>query len=110
MLRSQDLAATVRTPINASEAKKVLAHLRAWDGKVSSKWKVRATAHQKAMERGTALDYADVYKELSTLEKSGALRASDRAHFNQSLEFLVEELANALGKTPDQARKQIVGG
>jgi len=110
MLRSEDLAATVRTPMNAGEAKKLLAHLRTWDGKVSSKWKVRATAHQKAMERGTPKDYADVYKELSTLERDGALRASDKAHLNQSLEFLVEELANALGKTPDQARKQVVGG
>lgn len=110
MLRSQDLADTVRNPINANEAKKLLEHLKKWNGKVSSQWKARANAHQKAMERGDPFDYAEVYKGLSKLEEQGTLRASDRAHLNQSLDFLVEELANALGKTPEQARKQIVSG
>ncbi len=107
MLRQQDLAKTVRNPINASEAKQLLDHLGKWDGKVSSQWKVRANANQVAMERGDPTDYVDVYKGLSRLEAEGALRASDRAHLNQALDFLVEELANALGKTHEQARNQI---
>jgi len=44
---------------------------------------------------------------LSQLESEGTLLASDRAHLNQSLELLSEELANALNKTPAQARKLI---
>lgn len=107
MLRQQDLAKTVRNPIDASGAEKLLDHLRHWKGKVSSQWKARANAHQQAMERGDPFDYADVYKGLSKLEAEGTLRASDRAHLNQSLHFLAEEIANALGKTPEQARKQI---
>lgn len=107
MMRMQDLAKTVRNPISASEAKQLLDHLEKWDGNVSSQWKVRANANQLAMERGDPLDYANVYKGLSRLEAQGTLRASDRAHMNQALDFLVEEVANALGKTPEQARSQI---
>ena len=107
MMRMQDLANTVRNPINASEAKQLLDHLEKWDGKVSSQWKIRANANQVAMERGQPFDYADVYKGLSRLEAEGTLRASDRAHLNQALDFLVEELANALCNTPEQARNQI---
>jgi RNA polymerase-interacting CarD/CdnL/TRCF family regulator len=108
MLREQDLDTTVRNPIDASEAKKLLDHLKQWKGKVSRHWKARANAHQEAMERGDPFGYADVYKGLSKLEEEGTLRASDRAHLNQSLHMLSEELANALGKTPEQARSQIV--
>jgi RNA polymerase-interacting CarD/CdnL/TRCF family regulator len=107
MLRQQDLAKTVRNPIDAAEAKKLLEHLKKWNGKVSSQWKARANANQEAMERGDPFGYAEVYKGLSRLEAEGTLRASDRAHLNQSLDFLAEELANALGKTPEQARRQI---
>jgi RNA polymerase-interacting CarD/CdnL/TRCF family regulator len=107
MMRKQDLATTVRNPINASEAKQLLDHLEKWEGSMSSQWKVRANANQVAMDRGEPFDYANVYKGLSRLEEEGTLRASDRAHLNQALNFLVEELANALGETPEQARSQI---
>ena len=107
MLRQKDLDKTVRNPINASEAKLLLNHLKRWNGKVSGQWKARANANQEAMDRGDPYGYAEVYKGLSTLEAEGTLRASDRAHLNQSLEFLAEELANALGKTREQARNQI---
>jgi RNA polymerase-interacting CarD/CdnL/TRCF family regulator len=107
MLREQDLANTVRNPITAGEAKKLLDHLRKWKGKVSGQWKARANAHHEAMERGGPFDYANVYKGLSKLEAEGSLRASDRAHLNQSLSLLAEELANALNQTPEQARDQI---
>lgn len=107
MLRKQDLATTVRKPIDASEAKQLLDHLEKWNGNVSSEWKARATANQVAMERGDPFGYAEVYKGLSRLEAKGALRTTDREHLNQSLDLLAEELANALGKTPEQARDQI---
>ena len=107
MLRKQDLAKTVRKPINASEAKQLLDHLEKWNGKASSEWEARANANRVALERGDAFSYAEVYKGLSKLETEGTLRPTDRAHLNQSLDFLAEELANALGKTPEQARNQI---
>jgi len=107
MMRKQDLATTVRKPINASEAKQLLDHLKKWNGKVSTQWKARANANQVVMERGDPFGYADVYKGLSKLEEEGSLRSTDREHLNRSLNFLVEELANALGKTPEQARSQI---
>jgi CarD family transcriptional regulator len=107
MLRKEDLAKTVRDPISASEAKRLLDHLKAWKGKMSSKWKARANSHQQTMEKGDPFGYAEVYKELSALEAEGKLRAADRTHYNQSLSLLSDELANALGKTEDEARAQI---
>lgn len=107
MMRKQDLAKTVRKPINASEAKQLLDHIEKWNGRVSSQWKARANANQVVMERGDPFGYADVYKGLSKLEEEGTLRSTDREHLNRSLNFLVEELANALGKTPEQARNEI---
>jgi RNA polymerase-interacting CarD/CdnL/TRCF family regulator len=107
MMREKDLEKTVRNPINASEAKDLLDHLGQWKGKVSSQWKARANANQETMDRGDPYGYVEVYKGLSTLEEEGTLRASDRTHLNQSLEFLAEELGNALGKTREQIRTQI---
>lgn len=107
MLREQDLDITIRNPISAREAEKLLNHLQNWDGKVSSQWKARANANQEALERGDPFGYAEVYKGLSRLEAEGTLRNTDRAHLNQSLELLVEEIAHALGETPEQARMQI---
>jgi len=107
MMREKDLEKTVRNPIDASEAKRLLDHIGQWQGKVSNQWKARANANQETMDRGDPYGYAEVYKGLSTLEAEGTLRASDRTHLNQSLEFLAEELANALGKTREQIRSQI---
>lgn len=107
MLRTKDLDKTVRVPIGAKKANEILDHLRSWEGQMSSEWKTRASSNQEALERGKPRDYVEVYKGLSQLEEQGTLRASDRAHLNQSLELLSEELANALGKTPEQARAQI---
>ena len=107
MLRKEDLDETVRIPINKKEAKSLLEHLGNWNGKVSSAWKARASNHQAVMERGDPFGYVEVYKGLSKLEHEGALRATDREHLNQSLEFLVEEIAYAMDSTPEQARDQI---
>jgi len=107
MLRKQDLAETVRNPINAKEARRLLEHLETWKGRMSRQWKARANANQAAIDRGDPFGYAEVYKGLSRLEEEGVLRASDRQHLNHSLEFLAEEVANALKKTPEQARSLI---
>lgn len=107
MLREQDLERIVRTPINKKEANKLLEHIGNWNGKVGSSWKIRATANQTVLENGDPYGYVDVYKGLSKLEHEGTLRASDRQHLNQSLELLVEEVAYAMGNTPEQAREQI---
>ena len=107
MLRQQDLDTTVRKPINANEAKRLLDHLETWNGNVSRYWKARANANQVAMDRGDPFAYAEIYKGLSRLEAEGTLRSTDREHLNQSLNFLAEELAVALGETPEQARSQI---
>lgn len=107
MLRKQDLDEQVRSPINAKEAKRLLDHLESWKGRVSKQWKARANKNQAVIESGDPFGYAEVYKGLSQLEAEGNLRASDRVHLNHSLECLVDELAAALKKTPDQARSLI---
>ena len=55
LLRETDLDDTVRPPINAAEASKLLEHIEKWKGKVSKQWKARANAHQQAIEKGDPL-------------------------------------------------------
>lgn len=107
MLRENDLDEMIRAPIGASEARKLLNHMKKWKGKVSSQWKARANAHQAKMERGDPYAYAEVYKGLRIRQEEDNLSAADRTHLKQSAEFLSEELANALGKSQDQALSQI---
>ena len=107
LLREADLDDTVRAPINAAEASKLLKHIEQWKGKVNKQWKARANAHQQAMEKGDPYGYAEVFKGLSKLEQEGSLRSLDRAHLKQSTLFLAEELANALGKSQQEALDQI---
>ena len=107
LLRETDLDDTVRPPINAAEASKLLEHIDKWKGKVSKQWKARANAHQQAIEKGDPYGYAKVFKGLSKLEQEGNLRSQDRAHLKLSTQLLVEELANALGKSQEEALDQI---
>ena len=106
-MRETDLDHTVRVPIDAAEASKLLEHIEKWKGKVSKQWKARANAHQQAMERGDPYGYAEVFKGLSKLDQEGTLRALDRAPLKQSTQLLSEELANALGKSPQEVLDQI---
>lgn len=107
ILPAQALAETVRKPLTARQASEVLDHLKQWDGRLSKQWKARAAANQEAMERGDPFEYAEVCKGLSVLESEGGLRHTDRVHLNRSFEFLADELAHALNKTHDYARKLI---
>lgn len=43
------------------------------------------------------------------MEAEGTLRPRDKAHLNQALDSLVEEVSRTLKKSPDQARKLIAG-
>ena len=52
MLRTKDLAKTVRTPIGANQARDILDHLESWEGQMSSQWKIRASTNQEAGESG----------------------------------------------------------
>lgn len=85
----------------------MLKHIEKWKGKVSKQWKARANAHQQAIEKGDPYGYAEVFKGLSKLEQEGSLRSLDRAHLKQSTQLLSEELANALGKSQQEALDQI---
>lgn len=107
ILPTQHLAETVRMPIDAQQASAVLDYIRHWDGHASKQWKARAAANQEAMDRGDPFEYAEVCKGLTELESEGTLRHTDRVHLNRSFEFLADELAHALDKTPDFARMLI---
>ncbi|GGE66262.1 hypothetical protein GCM10011533_18160 [Streptosporangium jomthongense] len=93
--------------MSAKEAKKIINHLKSWQGKLSEQWKVRATANQAAIDKGDPFGYAEVVKGLSVMQEQGRLSATDRKHLNLGMEFLCEELANALGKTHDRVRQII---
>ncbi|HMB59608.1 MAG TPA: CarD family transcriptional regulator [Xanthomonadales bacterium] len=107
MVRENQLDETCRKPIGPTEAKKLLAHLKTWKGKVSNQWKTRANANQLKMDEGNPNGYAEVYKGLKVREEDGSLSAADRVHLKQAGEFLAEELAIALGKTPSEALDKI---
>lgn len=107
LLRENELKDMIRKPMGRTEAKKLLDHLKTWNGKVSNQWKPRANAHQLKMEEGLPLRYAEVYKNLRVRQEEGTLSAADRKHLQQSGELLAEELANAFGSTPAEALDQI---
>ena len=104
----QDVVSAVRRPLDASQAGQLLDYIEHWEGKCSRQWKARAAAHQEAMQRNDPFEYAEVCKGLSQLESEGTLRHTDRTHLNRSIEFLADEWAYALDKTPDYARMLIV--
>ncbi len=103
----QDVTGVVRSPLDASQASQLLDHLKNWKGRCSKQWKARAAAHEQAIQGNDPFKYAEVCKGLSRLEAEGTLRHTDRTHLNRSIELLVDELAYALGKTPEHARKLI---
>ncbi|MEJ8568612.1 hypothetical protein V3330_13350 [Wenzhouxiangellaceae bacterium CH-27] len=107
MLRENDLDEMVREPIGPSEARQLIDHIKSWKGKTSTQWKTRANAHQAKMEKDDPFSYAEVYKSLRKRQKEDRLSAADRTHLRQTTDFLTEELANALGKTPDQMLAKI---
>lgn len=97
----------IRSPMGAGEAKKIINHIKTWQGKFSTQWKARANANQATLERGDPLGYAEVCKGLSAMKQQGSLSATDRKHLSRSIQFLSEELANAMGTTQDEARLDI---
>ena len=106
-MRETDLDHTVRVPIDAAEASKLLEHIEKWKGKVSKQWKARANAHQQVMEKGDPYGYAEVFKGLSKLDQEGTLRALDRAHLKQSTQLLSVNLpATVKPRTGSQPEPQ----
>ncbi|HSM68774.1 MAG TPA: hypothetical protein VK830_03595, partial [Xanthomonadales bacterium] len=108
-LLEEDVPNTIRDLLTKKEAEKLLDHLKQWGGSASSQWKARADKHQAAIDGGDPFEYAKVVKELSKMEAEGTLRPRDKAHLNQALDSLVEEVSRTLRKSPDQARKLIAG-
>lgn len=107
LVRANDMPDTIRTPMSAMEARKIISHLKSWQGKFSEQWKVRATANQAAFDDGDPFGYAEVVKGLTVMQEQSTLSATDRKHLNLGIKFLCEELANALGKTQDRVRQLI---
>ena len=107
MLREQDLDDIIRRPIARPEARKVLQHISAYDGKVSNQWKTRANAHQAKLDDGDPFALAEVYKSLSLRRDEDALSAADRKHLSRSEQYLSEELAVALDRSQAQALKRM---
>lgn len=93
--------------MSAKEAKKIINHIKSWEGEVSDQWKARATANQAAIDKGDPFGYAEVVKGLSVMQEHTTLSATDRRHLNRGIEYLCEELADALGKTHDRVRQLI---
>lgn len=93
--------------MSAKEAKKVLSHLSSWQGQLSEQWKARSIANQAAIDKGDPFGYAEVVKGLSVMQEHTKLSTTDRQHLHRGMEFLCEELADALGKTHERVRQLI---
>ena len=107
MMLERNLEKSVRRLLTAKEARLVLEQITEWKGPVDKEWKSRADANQAAIKRGDPLEYAKVFKGLKKLEAKADLRPQDRAHLNQTMDFLAEEIAFSLDKTQEQARNLI---
>jgi len=105
---AEDVTDPIRRVISADEAQELLDHIKGWDSKPKTQWKARANAHQAALESGDPLECAKVLKDLNQLESEGALRQHDRTHLKQSMDLLTDEISQALGKRPSQARRLII--
>ncbi len=107
MVREQDLDGLVRKPIAKTKARKVLAHIGEWKGKVSEQWKSRANSHQAKLDDGDPFALAEVYKALSLRQEADSLSAADRRHLSQSEQYLSEELSLALGQSERRVRRTL---
>lgn len=107
LVRANNLPNTIRTTMSPKEARKILKHLKSWEGTLSEQWKTRATANQAAIDKGDPYGYAEVVKGLSLMQEQGSLSATDRRHLNLGIKYLCEELSNALGKTQARVRQLI---
>jgi RNA polymerase-interacting CarD/CdnL/TRCF family regulator len=107
LIREKDLDGLVRTPIARQKARKVLAYIGEWKGKVSDQWKTRANSHQAKLDDGNPFALAEVYKALSLRHEDDKLSAADRRHLSQSEQQLSEELALALGQSEDRMRRKL---
>ncbi|WP_268793917.1 CarD family transcriptional regulator [Rheinheimera salexigens] len=104
---ANNMPSTIRSIISAKEARKIISHLQNWKGKLSEQWKVRATANQAAIDKGDPYRYAEVVKGLTAMQEHTTLSATDRKHLSLGLEFLCEEMAEALGKTQERVNELI---
>lgn len=102
MVRENELADTIRKPIEKTEARKVLAHIGDWSEPVNDSWKVRANAQQRKLDDGDPFALAEVYKTLSLRQEADSLSGADRRQLRQSELCLSEELAMALAKPLDE--------
>jgi len=102
MVRENDLADTIRRPIQMSEAQRVLAHISDWTESVSDSWKVRANAQQRKLDNGDPFALAEVYKTLRVRQQADTLNGADHRQLNQSMRCLSEELAAAMNQSVSQ--------
>lgn len=103
-----DLPAKVRSPIDESQAQKVLTHLEEWDGNLAKEWKTRNRRNQERLESGDPMELSHIVKGLTVLqEKKGRLNSSDQRQLDRSLALLAEELAVALGTTPEAMNERL---
>lgn len=99
MVPERDLAGTIRKPIGANEANKVMEHIGEWHEEPSDQWKIRASDQQKKLDEGDAFSLAEVYKTLTLRKKAESMSAADRKQLTQSKQCLSEVLAVALDRS-----------
>nr|WP_298451657.1 CarD family transcriptional regulator [uncultured Marinobacter sp.] len=107
LVRANDLPSNIRFPMSAQEAKKIIKHVKSWQGKLSEQWKARSTANQAAIDKGDPYGYAEMVKGLSVMQEENPLSMTDRRHLNLGIKFLCEELSSALGKTQERVQQLI---
>lgn len=107
-LPAQKLGESVREPMSEEKALELLETLSASQEGLDKSWKVRSKNNQERLASGDPMQLLHVYKGLFDLKtEKGSLNNSDRRQLSQSLELLAEELAVALGQTPDEIKVRL---
>lgn len=109
MLPAKQLANTVRAPINAKRAARLIDALSDIEPDIAKSWKARHRRNQELLESGDPRKLAEAFKTLALLKhKKGSLNNTERRQFQLSQELLVEELSYACGESEQAVLQQIL--
>ena len=103
--RAEDLG--VRTAVSEEEAAEVLEVLAVTDARVPSNWSRRFKNHQEKLKSGDVYECAEVVRNLTRREQSGALSTAEKSMHARARHILVSELSVSWGIDPEAAEARI---
>jgi CarD family transcriptional regulator len=97
----------VRDAISVEEADEVLAVLAVANVRVPTNWSRRFKNHQEKLKSGDVYECAEVVRNLTRREQSGALSTAEKSMHARARHILVSELSVSWGIDPEAAEARI---